>query len=178
VGHARFAEYVKSGTISHLNDAVQHFQLILDQCPVDHPDHAAALTNLAVARLEGYIGNDLQDIDTTTSLLHKALALRPQGHPDHASSLYNLITALNWRYSKESTAVYIHESAQLCCKLLPLCPEGTFLHSIGVDTLDKLAWALRLRFEQCGNVDDIDESTHLHHEAVSLCPEGHPDCSS
>ncbi|KAG2364139.1 hypothetical protein BDR07DRAFT_1608411 [Suillus spraguei] len=218
-GHARFAEYITSGVVSHLNDAVQHFQLVLYQCPVGHPDHAAALTNLAVARLEGYTQNDLQDIDTPTSLLRKTLALRPQGHPDHASSLYNLVRALNWRYSKESTAVYIHESAQLCCKLLPLCSEGTYLRSIGVDSavgyvistcdslpingsdegihlrrnmlelcplghqhcpkaLNKLAWALFIRFTQCGNIDDIDESIHLRRETISLCPEGHPDQDS
>ncbi|KAG2364141.1 CHAT domain-containing protein [Suillus spraguei] len=215
-GHARFAEYITSSTVSHLNGAVQHFQLVLNQCPVGHPDRAAALTNLAVARLEGYIRNDLQDIDTTTSLLRKALELRPQGHPDHASSLYNLVTALNWCYDKESTAVCIDESAQLCCMLLPLCPEGTYLRSIGVDSevgyvinnlpidgsdegvhlrrnmlelcplgqqhrpkaLDKLAWALFIRFRQCGNIDDIDESIHLYREAVSLCPEGHPDRDS
>ncbi|KAG1852529.1 CHAT domain-containing protein [Suillus subluteus] len=214
-GHARLAEYVTSEAVSHLNDAVQHFQLVLEQCPVGHPDHAAALTNLAYAHLEGYIQNHLQDIDTATSLFREALALRPQGHPDHASSLYNLIRALNWRYSKESTAVYIHESAQLCCKLLPLCPEGTCLRSIGGDSavsyvisslpidaydggihlrrnmvgvcpvgqqhrpkvLNNLAWALSIRFTQCGNIDDIDESIHLRREAVSLCPEGHSDRS-
>ncbi|KAG1823771.1 CHAT domain-containing protein [Suillus subaureus] len=193
-GHARFAEYATSGTVSHLNDAVQHFQLVLNQCPVGHPDHAAALTNLANARLEGYIRNHLQDIDTTASFFRESLALRPQGHSDHASSLHDLIRALNWRYSKESTAIYIEESAQLCCKLLPLCPEGTYLRSISVDTihlrrnmlelclmgqqhrpnaLDKLSWALFMRFTQCGDIDDIDESIHLRREAVSLCPTGH-----
>ncbi|KAG2092405.1 CHAT domain-containing protein [Suillus cothurnatus] len=146
-----------------------HFQSVLDQWPVGHPDHATALTNLAYARLGGYIQNHLQDIDTTTSLFHESLALRPQGHPDHVSSLYNLITALIWRYSKESTAVYIHESAQLCCKLLPLCPEDTYLYSIGVDE------ALETRFKKCGNIDDIDETIQLRREAVFLCPEGHSD---
>jgi len=43
-GHAQFAEYVASKVVAHLNDAVQHFQLVL--FPVDHPDQAAALTNL------------------------------------------------------------------------------------------------------------------------------------
>jgi CHAT domain-containing protein len=201
-----------SDTVSHLNDAVQHFQLVLDQCPVGHPDHAAALTNLAYARLEGYTQNHFQEIDTTTSFFREALALRPQGHPDHASSLYNLIRALIWRHSKESTAVYIHESAQLCCKLLPHCPEGTYFRSVGIDravsyvtnyslpidasdegihlrrnmlelcpvgqqhrpnALDKLAWALRSRFTQHGNIDDIDECIHLCREAVAMWPEGH-----
>ncbi|KAG1871527.1 CHAT domain-containing protein [Suillus subluteus] len=155
-----------SETVSHLNDAVQHFQLVLDQCPVGHPDHTAALTNLAYARLEGYIQNHLQDIDTTIPLFREALALRPQGHPDHTLSLHDLITALNWRYSKESTAVYIHESAQLCCELLPLCPEGTYLRSIAVDSavsyvIDNLP------------IDASDEGIHLRRNMLELCPMGH-----
>ncbi|KAG1844227.1 hypothetical protein F4604DRAFT_1960469 [Suillus subluteus] len=129
-GHERFATYITSKTVSHLNDAVKHFQLVLDQCPVGHPHQAAALTNLAWARLEGYIRNDFQDIDSITSLFREALVLRPQGHPNHPSSIYHLLKALIWRYGKENfTAVYIQECVQLSCKLLPLCPEGTYLHA-------------------------------------------------
>ncbi|KAG1776387.1 CHAT domain-containing protein [Suillus placidus] len=216
-GHAQFAKYVTSKTVSQLNTAVEHFQLVLDQCPVSHPDHAAALTNLAWARLKGYARNDLQDIDATTSLFREALALRPQPHPDHPLSLYDLTEALNWRYDKESTAADICEAAQLYHELLSLCPEGTYLRSIaaggnGVDyvigecddlpideseegiylrrvilelcplchkhrpsALDNLAWALRSRFTQRGNIDDLDESIQFRREAVSLCPEGHTD---
>ncbi|KAG2343517.1 hypothetical protein BDR05DRAFT_1000118 [Suillus weaverae] len=105
--------------------------LALDQCPVAHPDRAAALTNLAWARLKGCIRNDLEDVDTVTSPFREALALRPHCHPNHLLYLYHLTEALIWRYSKENfTAVYIHESAQLSCKLLSLCPEGTYLRSI------------------------------------------------
>jgi len=120
-GHELFATYVTSEMVSHLNDAMQHFQSVLDQCPVGHPDRAAALTNLARARLEGYIQNDLQDIDSVISLFREALALCPQGHPDHPLYLYHLTEALNWRYAKENfIAAYIYESAQLYGKLLPL----------------------------------------------------------
>ncbi|KAG2092418.1 CHAT domain-containing protein [Suillus cothurnatus] len=145
---------------------MQHFQSVLDQCPVGHPDHAAALTNLAYARLTCYIQNHLQDINTTTSLFRESLALHPQGHPDHALSLHDLIRALIWRYNKESTAIYIHESAQLCSKLLPLCPEGTYLHSIGVDgavdyVMNKLP------------IDTSDEGIHLRRNILELCPVGY-----
>jgi hypothetical protein len=48
-GHAQSVEYMASETVSHLNAAVKHFQLVLDQFPASHPDHAAVLTNLAWA---------------------------------------------------------------------------------------------------------------------------------
>ncbi|KAG2124894.1 CHAT domain-containing protein [Suillus clintonianus] len=165
-GHAQFVEYMTGESIFHLNGAVQHFQVVLDQCLIGHPDRAAALTNLACVRLEGYIRNDIQDIDSTISLFRDALALRPQGHPDHASSLCHLIRALNRCYSKEQSAVYIHESAQLCCKLLPLCPEGTYLRSIGVDTaIDYVIHNLPM--------DASDEGIHLRRVILELCPLGH-----
>ncbi|KAG2099241.1 uncharacterized protein F5147DRAFT_582752, partial [Suillus discolor] len=104
-----------------LNDAVEHFQLVLNQCPVGHPDHAAALTNLASVLLKGYIQNDVQDIETTTSLFCDALALRPQHHPNHPLSLYNFTQALKWRHNKKETAGDICEAAQLYHELLPLC---------------------------------------------------------
>ncbi|KAG2147002.1 CHAT domain-containing protein [Suillus cothurnatus] len=167
-GHEQFATYVTSKTVSHLNDAMQHFQSVLDQCPVGHPDRAGALTNLAWARLEGYIQNDLQDIDSVTSLFHEALALRPQGHLDHPLSIYHLIKALIWRYRKENfIAVYIRESAQLCCKLLPLCPEGTYLHSTTAGGVD---WVIRA----CNDlpIDASEEAIHIRRVILELCPLG------
>ncbi|KAG1752224.1 hypothetical protein EDB19DRAFT_1098607 [Suillus lakei] len=128
-GHSQFAEYVTSHSVSHLNDAVEHFQLVLDQCPVGHPDHAATLTNLAWARLKGYIHKSRQDIDCTISLFREALALRPQGHPDHPSSLHLLTEALTWHYNNQDTTADICESAQIYHELLPFCPEDTYLWS-------------------------------------------------
>ncbi|KAG1728463.1 CHAT domain-containing protein [Suillus lakei] len=169
-GHVRFAKYVRRKRVSHLNSAVKHFQLALDQCPVGHPDHAAVLTNLAWARLEGYIRKDLHDIDSTTSLFREALALRPQGHPDHPSSLYHLTSALTWHHNKEPAAVYIHESAQLYCELLPLCPEGTYLRSIaaGANGVDYV-------INECNNfpTDASDEGIHLRRIILELCPLDH-----
>ncbi|KAG1722799.1 hypothetical protein EDB19DRAFT_2043950 [Suillus lakei] len=176
-GHAQFAKYTRRKTVSHLNGAVKHFRLVLDQW-------------------SGYIQNDLQDIDTTTSLFREAFALRPQGHPDHAFSLYNLIRALNRRYSKEPTAVYIHNPHSCAASCCPSAPEGTYFRSIGVDgaanyvisgcnnlPIDASDDGIHLRrvvLELCplGHqrpIDDIDESIRLRREAVSLCPEGHAD---
>ncbi|KAG1726938.1 pectate lyase superfamily protein-domain-containing protein [Suillus lakei] len=76
-GHPRYAEYMSSRTASHLNDAVQHLQLVLD--------HAGALTNL------------------TRPTYWAIFKIRLLGRPDLASSLYNIMFALAWRYSKERT---------------------------------------------------------------------------
>ncbi|KAG1773680.1 CHAT domain-containing protein [Suillus placidus] len=170
VGHARFAKYVAREGVSHLKHAVRHFQLVLDQCPASHPDHATALTNLAWARLIGYILNDLQDINATISLFREALALRPQRHPDHSLSLYNLTEALTWRHNKKDTAADIREAAQLYHELLPLCPEGAYLRSIaaGANGVDYVIGG-------CNNlpIDASDEGIHLRRVVLELCPLGH-----
>ncbi|KAG1845702.1 CHAT domain-containing protein [Suillus subalutaceus] len=169
-GHAQLAKYVTCKRVSHLNDAVQHFQLVLDQCPVGHPDRAAALTNLAYARLRGYIYKDLQDIDTSTSLFREALALRPQRHPDHPLSLYNLTKALTGRHNKKNAAADIREAAKLFHELLPLCTEGTYLRSIatGANGIDYVIGG-------CNKlpVDASDEGIHLRRVILELCPLGH-----
>ncbi|KAG1720183.1 CHAT domain-containing protein [Suillus occidentalis] len=168
-GHARFAKYVIGEMPFHLERAVEYFQPVLDQCPVDHPDRAGALTNLAYARLECYIQGYLQDIETTTSLFREALALRPQGHPDHALSLYNLITALKSHYKRELITVYIHESAELCCKLLPICPEGSYLRSNGVDNVVEYVFGEYSDLP----IDISDENINLRRNVLELCPVGH-----
>ncbi|KAG2033405.1 hypothetical protein BDR03DRAFT_1094421, partial [Suillus americanus] len=169
-GHAQLAAYMTSKMVSHLNIAVQHFQSVLDQCPVSHPDHAAALTNLAYARLKGYIRNNLQDIDITTSLFRDALALRPQPHADHPLSLHNLAVALSWRHNKKSTAADIREAAKLYHELLPLCPEGTYLRSIAAG-----AYGVDYVIDRCNNLpaDASDEGIHLRRVVLKLCPLGH-----
>ncbi|KAG1873809.1 CHAT domain-containing protein [Suillus subluteus] len=160
-GHAHLVEYVTTKTVSHLNHAMQRFQLVLDQCSVNHPDHPSALTNLAWARLVGYIDNHLQDIDITTSRFREALALRPQCHPDHPLSLYNLTIALKWRHIKKSSAADIREAAQLYHELLPLCPEGTYLRRIVIGGCNDLP------------IDASDEGIHLRRVVLELCPLGH-----
>ncbi|KAG2347519.1 hypothetical protein BDR05DRAFT_958246 [Suillus weaverae] len=169
-GHARFAKYMIRRRVSHLKAAVQHFQLVLDQCPVSHPDHAAALTNLAWARLQGYIRNDLQDIDGITSLFREALALRPQRHPDHPLSLYNLTEALTWRHNKESTAADIREAAQLYHELLPLCPGGIYFRSIAAGE-NGVGYVIG----GCNNlpIDTSEEGICLRRVVLELCPPGH-----
>ncbi|KAG1790427.1 CHAT domain-containing protein [Suillus plorans] len=168
-GHAQIVKYVRRKTVSHLKRAVDKFQSVLDQCPVSHSDHATALTNLACARLLGYVRNDVEDIDAITSLFRDALALRPQPHPDHPLSLFNLARALTWRHYKKNTAADIREAAQLHHELLPLCPEATYLRSIaagnGVDYV----------ISGCSDIpiDASDEGIHLRRVVLELCPLGH-----
>ncbi|KAG1861181.1 CHAT domain-containing protein [Suillus subalutaceus] len=168
-GHTQFARYVTNKSDFDLKSAVHHFQFVLHWCPVGHPDRAAALTNLARARLLGYIRKDIQDIDSTAFLFLHALALRPQGHPDRPSSIYHLTEALIWRHNRQDTPADIRESAQLYHELLPLCPKSTYLRSIaaGDNGLDYV-------INECNNLPIVasDDGIQLRRVVLELCPLG------
>ncbi|KAG1897217.1 uncharacterized protein F5891DRAFT_957420, partial [Suillus fuscotomentosus] len=142
----------------------------LYQCPVGHPDHATALTNLTCARFQYYIRDDLEEVDATISHFRDALALRPQPHPDHPFSLYNLARVLTWHHSKKGTVADIREAAQLYCELLPLCPDGSYLRSIvaGNDVICVIGGSSEL------SMDASDEAVHHRRVVLELCPLGHP----
>ncbi|KIK48593.1 hypothetical protein CY34DRAFT_61448, partial [Suillus luteus UH-Slu-Lm8-n1] len=83
---------------SDLNHSIDVFQSVLEQCPVSHPDRAAALSNLAHAVLCGNTKNIRTDIDHAISLFRSALDLRPPEHPDHLLSNLDLCQALRNRH--------------------------------------------------------------------------------
>ncbi|KAG2133895.1 hypothetical protein BD769DRAFT_497302 [Suillus cothurnatus] len=138
VGHERFATYVKSKMVAHLYDAVKHFQLVLDQCP---------------ATFERIFKT------STISLISSARPLHRVRHSDHPLSIYHLTEALTWRYSRECTAAYIHESAELCCKLRSI--------TAGQDGVDYV-------IRECNNLptDASDEGVHLRRVVLELCSLG------
>ncbi|KIK44723.1 hypothetical protein CY34DRAFT_603078 [Suillus luteus UH-Slu-Lm8-n1] len=157
------------GEVHILHDAMNYFESVLDQCPVDHPDHAAALTNLACARLQGYIRKDFRGSYIVISLLSDALALRPRGHPDRPISLYHLTEALIWRYSYHATSADIYKSAQFCYELLLLCSEGSYLRNIAIGK-NGVDYVIRA----CNNlpIDTSDEGIYLRRLVLELCPPG------
>ncbi|KAG1764777.1 hypothetical protein EV702DRAFT_1214096 [Suillus placidus] len=189
-GHAQFAAYVTSKTVSHLIDAVEHFQLVLDQCPG------------IFARIFKTLIPPLPSSATPLHYARRAIPIIPY--------LYNVTEALIWRYDKKRTAADIREVAQLYHELLPLFTDGAYLRSItagayGVDyvirgcnklpidasdegvylrrvilelrplghqlrprALSQLVQAVEAHFDQHGSIDDLDMSIQLGREAVSL----------
>ncbi|KAG1775459.1 CHAT domain-containing protein [Suillus placidus] len=161
-GHAQFAKYVTSKNVSHLNAAVEHFQLVLDQCPVSHPDRAAALTNLR--------RRTAADIREAAQLYHELLPLCPED--TYLRSIAAGADGVDYVINECDNLPKDASDEGICLRrvVLELCPLG---HQLRPSALDKLSSALRSRFTQRGNIDDLDEGIQFRREAVSLCPEGH-----
>ncbi|KAG1873975.1 CHAT domain-containing protein [Suillus subluteus] len=168
-GHAQFAKYVTSENVSHLNDAVEHFQLVLDQTP-RHPDHPLSLYNLTKALTWRHNKKSTAaDIREAAQICHELLPLCPEG-----TCLCSIMAGVDHVIGgcNELPIDASDEGIHLRRVVLELCPLGQQLRP---RALDKLSWALSLRFEQHGSIDDLDTSIQLGREAVSLCPEGHAD---
>ncbi|KAG1848073.1 hypothetical protein DFJ58DRAFT_796765 [Suillus subalutaceus] len=129
--------YILFGTsslASDLDNSIRGFQSVLDQCPLNHPGRAAALSNLAHAVLRGNAKNVRTDIDHGISLFRSALDLRPPGHPDHLLSNLDLCQALQCRYLHQQAHADLCEATDLSRYVLPLCVEGSYLHQVVLDT--------------------------------------------
>ncbi|KIK46058.1 hypothetical protein CY34DRAFT_76810 [Suillus luteus UH-Slu-Lm8-n1] len=163
----------ESSSDSDLKNAIQHFRFVLDQCPVGHLDRVAALTNLARARLQDHICNDVQDINSTIFLFRDALALRPKGHSDHTSDHYldNLACSLKSRFNHQSKSGDLNEAFALFHQVLRLRFVG---HKCRDISSNNLAGALQSRFKQRNEIKDINKTINLFRMALALCLTRHP----
>ncbi|KAG1764549.1 hypothetical protein EDD22DRAFT_951634 [Suillus occidentalis] len=124
----------RSNLPSDLNHSIDVFQSVLEQCPVNHPDRAAALSNLAHAVLCGNTKNIRTDIDHAISLFRSALDLRPLEHPDHLLSNLDLCQALRNRHLHQKGHTDLREAMDISLYVLPLCVEGSYLRRVALDT--------------------------------------------
>ncbi|KAG1753620.1 uncharacterized protein EDB91DRAFT_1077355 [Suillus paluster] len=185
-GHTTFAAYIKSKRVFDLNDAVQHFQLVLEQCPVGHPDCATALTNLVCGaylrsitvggiRVDYVIGacNKLLK-DASDEGIHFrriVLELCPLGNQHRPRALDKLSQSLSIRFRRSGSIDDIDESIQLGREVVSLCPGGYSDRGI---YLNNLAFSLSYyRFSHQGKSDDLDEAISLYEEVLCLRPVGH-----
>jgi hypothetical protein len=91
--------YRRTRCISDYHAATEQLRLTLDYCGGDHPDRAAALTNLADAlAIHPQIEESESAINAPISLYQQALGLRQPGHPDRSPALLRLGLALLYRF--------------------------------------------------------------------------------
>ncbi|OAX36034.1 hypothetical protein K503DRAFT_331004 [Rhizopogon vinicolor AM-OR11-026] len=106
--------YRRTRCISDYHEATEQLRLTLDHCGSDHPDRAAALTNLADAlTIHPHIEDSDTAIDAPISLYREALGLRQPGHPDRPLLLRKLGLALLYRYNIRKNPADVMEGLEL-----------------------------------------------------------------
>jgi hypothetical protein len=87
----------------------------------------------------------------------------------------NTLGYLQYRlWSVEGLILHLQSCIEIRRKVLDLHPPG---HPERSMSLNNLAVALRIRYEQTGGMADLDRAISLHEEALNLRPPGHPDRS-
>ncbi|KAG2092413.1 hypothetical protein BD769DRAFT_1395464 [Suillus cothurnatus] len=162
-GHARLARYMRSRMVFLLNDAVQHFQSVLDQYN---------LGGALVTRFKKC--GDIDDITRAISLRREALTLCPPGHPRRDTILNNLAYALKTRYDE----LYVSEDLNEAIDRYRESHLSTQLdHPECHVTLYNLSVVLCSRFMHTRKNGDIEEAIQLCQEALASLPSLHPDRS-
>jgi len=106
--------YRRTRCISDYHAATEQLRLTLDYCGGDHPDRAAALTNLADAlAIHPQIEESDSAINAPITLYQEALGLRQPGHPDHLLALQKLGLALLYRYNIRRNPADVLEGQEL-----------------------------------------------------------------
>ncbi|KAG6376711.1 hypothetical protein JVT61DRAFT_1728 [Boletus reticuloceps] len=101
-GHSALSRYRKHGKKRDLEHSVAEFERALNNCPVDHPCHAAAQSNLAMAKLILYqVKDTIGSLEIPIRLCRDALAARPVGHTDRPSTLVQLAAVHLARFEKQ-----------------------------------------------------------------------------
>ncbi|KAG2153467.1 uncharacterized protein EDB93DRAFT_219459 [Suillus bovinus] len=125
-GQNLLACYRRTRRISDYHAATEQLRLALDYCGSEHPDRAAALTNLADALvIHPHIEESDNSINAPISLYQEALGLRRSGHPDHPLAQLKLGLALLYRFQLRKNPADVMEGQDLLNRAQRVCSDDT-----------------------------------------------------
>jgi CHAT domain-containing protein len=169
-------ERLQGYTRNHLQDIDTTISLFRDALalrPQRHPDRPLSLYNLTEALTWRHRKKSTAaDIREAAQLYHELLLLCPEG--TYLRSIAAGNTGVDYVIDECNDLPKDASDEGICLRrvVLELCPVGPQYRP---RALGELSSALRSRFTQSGNINDLDECIQFLREAVSLCPEGHPD---
>lgn len=146
------------GVQTDIDHAISHFRSALALCPQGHPDHLLSIHNLCKAHHQRY--SHFQDHGDLREVVKLYLDLLPICLEGSYLQLC-VIEECNALPREPSD-----ESISLRRMVLKLCPQGNRHRA---RSLNRLAGDLYARFEQSGNIDDINEAVYLSREALTVC---------
>ncbi|KAJ7110931.1 CHAT domain-containing protein [Mycena epipterygia] len=171
LGSTLQSHFEKHGDLLDIEEAVELHRESLQLRYHPHPDRGAALMRLASA-IQARFGQkgDLRDIEEAIEFHQDALALLSESDTDRSVCLRNLGIAVRTRFEHTRDSQDIDNAVIFLREALKL-PSS---HLNQAHTLNNLANTLRIRFEQQGNLADINEAIDLNRVALLLRPTPHP----
>jgi tetratricopeptide (TPR) repeat protein len=166
------ARFEQSGNADDLDCAVKHYRTACEACPPGHHDHFAAFLGLGNALLLRYhIFGLLDDLDEC--LVHLAHVVEARAlatyHPDYPTGLADFAYAIFSRFQNQHdiTDLDIAVNYLQAARDHPNQSEGRHI-------LTYLATALSARYDECEDIDDLQESIKLFETALPMFAPNNP----
>ncbi|KDR67678.1 hypothetical protein GALMADRAFT_105637 [Galerina marginata CBS 339.88] len=181
LGSALRTRFYQLGRMEDLEDAISSNREALTLHPPGHPNRSYSLIGLgSVLRTRFDQLGQMEDLENAISSQREALALCPPGHPNRPVPLMRLSNALHTRFGQMGRmedledAISSHHAISSLREALTLRLPGHPNHSY---SLINLGSALGTRFDQLGQIEDLEDAISSLREAITLCPPGHPNRS-
>ncbi|KAL4735583.1 CHAT domain-containing protein [Aspergillus similis] len=181
-----YIRYERTGNPQELEAAITNAELAVVGTSETHPERAGCLHTLSnhLSRRYTRTGN-LQDLEAAIANANLAMAATPDKHPDRPSTLNNLSQDLCTRYERTGNLQDL-EAAIANTKLavaatpndnpnyaafLTATPDG---HSDRAGRLNNLSNRLLSRYEQTGDLRDLEAAIANANLAVAATPDNYP----
>ncbi|MFI1030987.1 CHAT domain-containing protein [Streptomyces sp. NPDC020951] len=160
LGEALELRHALIGDTADLNEAVGVLRVAVEATPEAHADRVQYLASLSSAlTTRGQVLGDQQDLKEAVDLLRAALPAAPTGSPVRSRVLHNLALAHYQRLFRTGLRQADLDEAVTAARtaLADLSPT----HPAHAKSLGLLADALRMRYEQTTNPDDLTEAVAI-----------------
>ncbi len=167
-------QYVITGAVADLDDAVTLFTRVLEDPPADA--RATALGNLGLAlQLRAQHHRDPDDRRRAYEACRNAVTLTPPGHRERPRRLIQLATAAmalarSQEGGAEQTRAWADLAVTAAREALATAPDG---HSEELRYMQALAMALLIRQETAADDVDFAEAMHTYAHVVDSTEPGH-----
>ncbi|CAE6481228.1 unnamed protein product [Rhizoctonia solani] len=175
LGWFHLKQFRNTGTLSDLEQAMEHFSRAVAQTTDKDPDLAGRLTDLGIAYCDRFARlGEVDDLEESVRHISRALALTPDGHPDISGCHASLGVSYTARYQHLGELSDLEKAIECHTHALALTPDGhpdiSHRHaSLGVSYGD--------RHQRLGELEDLEKAIEYDTRALALTPDGHPDIS-
>lgn len=113
LGYLNVLRYEMSGDITHLDEAIQAFQEVVEITPQGHPSRGRRVRDLGLRREMRYSRTgDIADLDIAIRLLQESINLTPKTDPSRAEWLHSFAVHLGHRYLRVGALADLEEGVR------------------------------------------------------------------
>ena len=162
----------QTGTVNHLDNAIDAMRQAAQATPAGDPERSRRLSNMGLALLDRYeLARSGADLDFAVDAMQQAVHATPGDHADPGRYLSGLSTALFARFKFTGSPDDIDGAVDAMRHAVHATPgehpgRGPYLSNLGT--------ALLNRFNFTGSRADLDEAISAARQAVQAIPPDHP----